>query len=63
MSDQFAGLHAIVVPGPLRDSLMMLDGLLEMQSPADGGPSLIITDQASYSDQFSCPASPAAWAR
>ena len=52
MSDQFAGLYAIVVPGTLRDSLMILDGLLEMQSPADGGPSLIITDQASYSDQI-----------
>ena len=52
MSDQFAGLHAIVVPGRLRDSLMILDGLLELQSPADGGPSLIITDQASYSDQI-----------
>ncbi len=28
MSDQFAGLHAIVVPGTLRDSLVTLDGLL-----------------------------------
>ena len=31
MSDQFAGLHAIVVPGTLRDSLVILDGLLELQ--------------------------------
>ena len=52
MSDQFAGLHAIVVPGTLRDSLMILDGLLELQPPGDGGPTLIITDQASYSDQI-----------
>lgn len=52
MSDQFAGLHAIVVPGTLRDSLMILDGLLELQPPGDGGPSVIITDQASYSDQI-----------
>jgi TnpA family transposase len=52
MSDQFAGLHAIVVPGTLRDSLMILDGLLELQPPGDGGPTMIITDQASYSDQI-----------
>ena len=31
MSDQFAGLHAIVVPGTLHDSLVTLDGLLELQ--------------------------------
>ena len=29
LSDQFAGFHAIVVPGTLRDSLYILDGLLE----------------------------------
>lgn len=52
MSDQFAGLHAIVVPGTLRDSLMILDGLLELQPPGDGGPTMIITDQASYTDQI-----------
>jgi TnpA family transposase len=51
MSDQFAGLHAIVVPGTLRDSLITLDGLLELQPPGAGGPTMIITDQASYSDQ------------
>lgn len=51
MSDQFAGLHAIVVPGTLRDSLVTLDGLLELQPPGAGGPTMIITDQASYSDQ------------
>ena len=52
MSDQFSGLHAIVVPGTLCDSLMILDGLLELQPPGDGGPTMIITDQASYSDQI-----------
>ena len=52
MSDQFAGLHAIVIPGTLRDSLMILDGLLELQPPGHGGPTMIITDQASYSDQI-----------
>ena len=51
MTDQFAGLHAIVIPGTLRDSLMILDGLLEIQSPSEGGPSVIITHQAAYSDQ------------
>ena len=51
MSDQFAGLHAIVVPGTLRDSLVTLDGLLELQPPGAGGPTMIVTDQASYSDQ------------
>jgi TnpA family transposase len=51
LSDQFAGLHAIVVPGTLRDSLMILDGLLELAPPGDGGPTVIITDQAAYSDQ------------
>ena len=52
LTDQFAGLHAIVVPGTLRDSLMILDGLLELASPGDGGPTTIITDQAAYSDQI-----------
>lgn len=51
MSDQIAGLHAIVVPATLRDSLVTLDGLLELQPPGAGGPTMIITDQASYSDQ------------
>jgi hypothetical protein len=48
MSDQFAGLHAIVVPGTLRDSLIALDGLLELQPPSAGGPTMVISDQASY---------------
>jgi TnpA family transposase len=52
LTDQFAGVHAIVVPGTLRDSLMILDGLLELAPPGDGGPTVIITDQASYSDQI-----------
>jgi TnpA family transposase len=51
MSDQFAGLHTIVVPGTLRDSLVTLDGLLELEPPCAGGPTMIITDQAAYSDQ------------
>ena len=31
---------------------MILDGLLELQPPGYGGPTMIITDQASYSDQI-----------
>ena len=52
LSDQFTGLHAIVVPGTLRDSLLILDGLLELAPPGDGGPTVIITDPAAYSDQI-----------
>lgn len=51
MSDQFTGLHAIIVPGTLRDSLVILNGLLELEPPGSGGPTVIITDQAWYSDQ------------
>jgi TnpA family transposase len=31
-SDQFTGFHAIVILGTLRDSLFILDGLLEQQT-------------------------------
>src|SRR3954453_3377115 len=31
---------------------MILDGLLELAPPGEGGPTTIITDQASYSDQI-----------
>ncbi len=49
LSDQFAGFHAIVVPGTLRDSLYILDGLLEQQTTLD--PHELMTDTAGYSDQ------------
>lgn len=49
MSDQFAGFHAIVVPGTLRDSLYILDGLLEQQTTLE--PHELMTDTAGYSDQ------------
>jgi len=49
LSDQFAGFHAIVVPGTLRDSLYILDGLLEQQTNVD--PHELMTDTAGYSDQ------------
>ena len=49
LSDQFAGFHGIVVPGTLRDSLYILDGLLEQQTGLQ--PTELITDTAGHSDQ------------
>ncbi len=49
LSDQFAGFHGIVVPGTLRDSLYILDGLLEQQTGLQ--PTELMTDTAGYSDQ------------
>lgn len=48
MSDRSTGFHGIVVPGTLRDSLFMLDGLLEHQTGLD--PKEVISDTAGYSD-------------
>lgn len=50
LNDQVAGLGAVVVPGTVRDSLHILDGLLDL----DGGqrPEMVATDTASYSDQI-----------
>ncbi len=47
-SDQFTGFHGIVIPGTLRDSLYILDGLLEQQTSLR--PAEIMTDTAGYSD-------------
>ncbi len=47
-SDQFTGFHGIVIPGTLRDSLYILDGLLEHQTSLQ--PTELITDTAGYSD-------------
>jgi TnpA family transposase len=47
-SDQFTGFHAIVIPGTLRDSLYILDGLLEQQTSLR--PTQIMSDTAGYSD-------------
>ena len=41
-SDQFSGLHGIVIPGTLRDSLFTLAGLLEQQTNLD--PRELMTD-------------------
>lgn len=32
LSDQYAGFHGIVIPGTLRDSIFVLEGLLEQQT-------------------------------
>jgi len=48
VSDQYSGFHAIVLPGTLRDSLFVLDGLLEQRSRLD--PRELMTDTAGYSD-------------
>ena len=49
LNDQIAGISAVVVPGTVRDSLPVHDGLLNL----DGGPKpeMIASDTASYSDQ------------
>lgn len=47
-SDQFTGFHGIVIPGTLRDSLYILDGLLEQQTSLR--PTEIMADTAGYSD-------------
>jgi TnpA family transposase len=48
ISDQFSGFHGIVVPGTLRDSLFILEGLLEQQTGLN--PTEIMTDTAGASD-------------
>jgi TnpA family transposase len=47
-SDQFTGFHAIVIPGTLRDSMVILDGLLDQQTSLR--PLEIMTDTAGVSD-------------
>src|ERR1700737_2375123 len=47
-SDQFTGFHAIVIPGTLRDSLFILDGLLEHQTSMR--PVELMADTAGSSD-------------
>ncbi len=48
MSNQFSGLNAIVVPGTLRDSLVLLALLLEQETELE--PMEFMTDTAAYSD-------------
>ncbi len=47
-ADQFTGFHHVVIPGTLRDSLYILDGLLEQQTSLQ--PVELMTDTAGYSD-------------
>jgi TnpA family transposase len=47
-SDQFTGFHAIVIPGTLRDSMYILDGLLEHQTRLR--PMEIMADTAGVSE-------------
>ncbi len=47
-SDQFTGFHGIVIPGTLRDSMYILDGLLEHQTRLR--PVEIMADTAGVSD-------------
>jgi TnpA family transposase len=48
ISDQFSGLGAMVVPGTLRDSLVVLALLLDQETELE--PVEIMTDTAAYSD-------------
>jgi TnpA family transposase len=47
-SDQFMGFHGIVIPGTLRDSMYILDGLLEHQTRLR--PVEVMSDTAGVSD-------------
>lgn len=48
ISDQFSGFHGIVIPGTLRDSMFVLEGLLEQQTGLN--PTEIMTDTTGTSD-------------
>lgn len=48
VSDQYSGFHGIVVPGTLRDSIFVLEGLLEQQTGLNSVE--IMTDAAGTSD-------------
>ncbi len=48
LSDQFSGLNGILVPGTLRDSLVLLALLLEQETELE--PMEFMTDTAAYSD-------------
>lgn len=48
LSDQFSGIYALVVPGTLRDSLYLLEGVLNQQTVLK--PTEFMTDTAGSSD-------------
>jgi len=49
-SDQFSGLHHIVVPGTLKDGPYLLAVLLEQETQVQ--PTIIMSDSGAYSDQL-----------
>lgn len=48
ISDQYSGFHGIVIPGTLRDSIFVLEGLLEQQTGLN--PTEIMTDTTGTSN-------------
>ncbi len=48
VSDQYSGFHGIVIPGTLRDSIFVLEGLLDQQTSLN--PIEIMTDTSGTSD-------------
>lgn len=48
VSDQYSGFHGIVIPGTMRDSIFVLEGLLEQETGLN--PTEIMTDTAGASD-------------
>jgi TnpA family transposase len=48
VSDQYSGFHGIVIPGTIRDSIFVLEGLLEQQTSLT--PNEIMTDTSGASD-------------
>lgn len=50
VSNQYTGFHAIVVPGTLRDSIFVLEGMLEQQTGLN--PTEIMTDTSGTSDMI-----------
>ncbi len=48
LSNQFSGIHALVIPGTLRDAPYLLEGVLEQQTIL--APSEIMSDTSGYSD-------------
>lgn len=50
ISDQYSGFHGIVIPGTMRDSIFVLEGLLEQQTGLN--PTEIMTDTAGASDMI-----------
>lgn len=48
ISDQYSGFHGIVVPGTLRDSIFVLEGILEQQTGLN--PTEIMVDTSGASD-------------